>query len=78
MSGLEWRLHTVREQGDAYDGPQQHWIAAVEGRVPLMPTAPCALNTMLISEGIYLSDKLGREVSAEEVLENSVSTAKSI
>jgi predicted dehydrogenase len=78
MDGLEWRLHTVREQGDAYDGPQQHWIAAVEGSVPLMPTAPCALNTMLISEGIYLSDKLGREVSAEEVLENSVSTAKSI
>jgi len=78
MDGLEWRLHTVRDQGDAYDGPQQHWIAAVEGRVPLMPTAPCALNTMLISEGIYLSDKLGREVSAEEVLENSISTARQI
>jgi hypothetical protein len=30
---------------------------------------------MLISEGIYLSDRLGREVSAEEVHEHSVSTA---
>jgi hypothetical protein len=30
---------------------------------------------MLISEGIYLSDKLGREVTAEEVRELSVSTA---
>ena len=40
-----------------------------------MPTAACALNTMLISEGIYLSDRLGREVTAEEVLEHSVSTS---
>jgi hypothetical protein len=30
---------------------------------------------MLISEGIYLSDKLGREVTAEEVEKNSKSTA---
>ena len=34
-----------------------------------------ALNTMLISEGIYLSDRLGREVTADEVREMSVSTA---
>lgn len=78
MEGLEWRLHTVREQGDAYDGPQQHWIAALQGRVPLIPSAACALNTMLISEGIYLSDRLGREVTAEEVREHSVSTAIAI
>jgi predicted dehydrogenase len=75
MDGFDWRLHTVRENGDAYDGPQQHWIAALQGRVPLMPTAACALTTMLISEGIYLSDRLGREVSAEEVLEHSISTS---
>ena len=49
--------------------------AALQGRVELLPTAEIALNTMLISEGIYLSEKLGREVSAAEVLENSVSTA---
>ena len=75
MGSLDWRLHTVRGEGDAYDGPQQHWIAALQGRVPLMPTAACALNTMLISEGIYLSDRLGREVTADEVLEHSVSTS---
>lgn len=33
---------------------------------------------MLISEGIYLSNQLGREVSAEEVREASVSTAVAI
>jgi predicted dehydrogenase len=75
MDGFEWRLHTVRDNGDAYDGPQHHWIAALQGRVPLMPTAACALNTMLISEGIYLSDRLGREVTADEVLEHSVSSS---
>jgi hypothetical protein len=41
----------------------------------LLPTAEIALNTMLISEGIYLSERLGREVTAEEVLAMSVSTA---
>jgi hypothetical protein len=30
---------------------------------------------MLISEGIYLSDKLGREVTADEVRASSKSTA---
>ena len=34
------------------------------------------LKTMLISEGVYLSQKLGREVTPEEVLEKSVSTAE--
>jgi hypothetical protein len=33
------------------------------------------MNMMLISEGIYLSQKLGREVTAEEVQKASVSTA---
>jgi hypothetical protein len=30
---------------------------------------------MLIQEGLYLSDKLGSEVTAQEVIDNSVSTA---
>ncbi|NUP99408.1 MAG: gfo/Idh/MocA family oxidoreductase, partial [Armatimonadetes bacterium] len=57
--------------------PLHHWIAAQQGRVPLLPTAECALATMLISEGIYLSDRLGREVTRDEVLEHSASTAVS-
>ncbi len=75
LSAFEYRLHNVRANGDAYDGPQQHWIATLQGRVPLLPTAELALNTMLISEGIYLSDRLRREVTATEVKELSVSTA---
>ncbi|MBX3015884.1 MAG: Gfo/Idh/MocA family oxidoreductase [Caldilineaceae bacterium] len=75
LDRFDWRQHTVHEVGDVYDGPQQHWIAALQGRVALIPMDEIALNTMLISEGIYLSDRLGREVTAEEVREMSVSTA---
>ncbi len=78
MSAFDWRLHNVATDGDAYDGPQQHWIAALQGRVPLIPSAACALNTMLISEGIYLSERLGREVTPEDVLAHSVSTARTV
>jgi predicted dehydrogenase len=63
---------------DLGDSPQQHWVRALLGRVELLPTAELALNTMLISEAIYLSDKLGREVTADEVIQASVSTAVSL
>ena len=75
LDGASWRWHTVRHNADAYDSPQQHWVAALQGRVKLLPTAELALNTMLISEGIYLSSKLGREVTAAEVVKSSRSTA---
>ncbi len=78
MDAFSWRLHNVQDSGDAYDGPQEHWIAALQGRVPLLPTAEIALNTMLISEGIYLSSQFGQEVTAEEVLAESVSTAVAV
>lgn len=75
LDRFEWRQHAVHEVGDVYDSPQHHWVAALQGRVELIPMDEIALNTMLISEGIYLSDRLGREVTAEEVREMSVSTA---
>jgi predicted dehydrogenase len=71
----DWRWHQLRANQDAYDSSQHHWIAALQGRVPLLPTAQIALQTMLISEAIYLSNKLGREVTAEEVEKASKSTA---
>ena len=77
------RLHGFRQQfvhqiGDTWADPQSHWIAALQGRVNLLPASQIALNCTLISEGIYLSAKLDREVSAEEVRSESVSTAVSI
>ena len=77
------KLHGFRQQfvhqvGDTWADPQSHWIAALQGHVELLPAAHIALNCMLISEGIYLSARREREVSAEEVKAASVSTAVSI
>jgi predicted dehydrogenase len=71
LEKAHFRWNNVRDNGDAFENSQRHWVAALQGRVPLYPTAEIALNTMLISEGIYLSDRLGREVTAEEVKETS-------
>lgn len=71
----DWRWHQLDPMQEAYDSAQHHWIAALQGKVPLLPTAEIALATMLISEGIYLSDRLGREVTPDEVMANSKSTA---
>jgi predicted dehydrogenase len=75
LDSWDWRWGQLRPNHDAYLSPQHHWIATLQGRVELLPTAELALQTMLISEGIYLSDRLEREVTAEEVLKSSKSTA---
>ena len=75
VNGTDWRWHQLKDKEYAYDSAQQHWIAAQQGVVDLLPTDQVALQTMLISEGIYLSDRLGREVTAKEVLAHSKSTA---
>ncbi|MCR8643057.1 Gfo/Idh/MocA family oxidoreductase [Paenibacillus sp. N1-5-1-14] len=69
------RRERMSSDYDAYRSSQHHLIAALQGRVPMLPTAEIALQTMLISEGIYMSSELGREVTAEEVVAQSKSTA---
>jgi predicted dehydrogenase len=78
LNGYDTRRRRLNPDESAYDSPISHWVAALQGRVPLLPTAEIALQTMLISEGIYLSERLGREVSAEEVLSLSQSSAVSL
>jgi predicted dehydrogenase len=75
LGSAAFRWATLGETGEYYSDSQKHWIAALQGKVPLISTAEIALNTMLISEAIYLSDKLEREVTADEVREASQSTA---
>ena len=72
LEQISYRWKNVHQRGDVYDSSGHHWVAALQGRVELLPSAELALNTMLISEGIYLSDQLGREVTADEVRERSV------
>ncbi len=50
-----------------------HFVDSVRGAVDPIPTGEIALNSMRVMEGIYLSDELGREVTAEEVAERSES-----
>ena len=71
------RTRDLRAGTDPGESSQQHWVRALLGRVDLLPTAELALNTMLISEAIYLSDRLEREVTAEEVIQASGSMAVS-
>jgi predicted dehydrogenase len=73
LHAMRYRFNKVRGEEGLYDNSQKHWIAALQGKVELLPTAEIALNTMLISEGIYLSEKRGQEVSVEEIKEASVS-----
>jgi len=75
LGAADYRWHQLEENTDAYDSSQHHWIAALQGRVELLPTSEIALQTMLVSEGIYLSNTLGREVTAEEVISKSQTQA---
>ncbi len=64
---IGWRLHRDNPHADAFYHSQRHWMWAQLGRVPLLDTAGVALRTAEITEGIYLSNHLGREVTAEEI-----------
>lgn len=80
LDGAEYRRRLMGG-GDGpldFDTDQRYWVAALQGKTQLLPLAELALNTMLISEGIYLSDRLGREVTAAEIEEMSVSTAVAV
>lgn len=63
----DWRWHQCDPLTAGYDNSQRHWVWAQLGRVPLIDTAGLALKTSQITEGIYLSGVLGREVTAEEI-----------
>ena len=77
-NNLLGRWKSVLGKDDSFDSSQHHWIAALQGRCELLPTAQIALNTMLISEGIYMSCEQGCEIGADDVLKNSISTAVNI
>jgi predicted dehydrogenase len=73
LGQMNYRNHTVHPENAVYDSSQHHWIAALQDKCELLPTAKIALNTQHIQEGIYLSTKLNREVTADEIKELSVS-----
>ena len=58
-----------------YLNSQTHWVAALRGQCDLLPTKDIALETMRVSEGLFLSSTLNREILAEEIPELCKSTA---
>ncbi len=75
VASADRRWHACDPETAWYDSSQRHWIGSLLGRVTLLPTAEYALSASLISEGIYLSSKSGRELTADEIRAQSVSTA---
>jgi predicted dehydrogenase len=75
LGGSDQRWHSCFPKSVWYDSSQQHWIGALLGEVELLPTHEYGLNTALVSEGIFMSTRLGREVTAEEIRKGSKSTA---
>lgn len=72
LDELAFRWNNTEPGETDWCSAQKHWAAALLGRVQLLPTARLALSAMLIQEGIYLSEQLGREVTAGEVRQRSV------
>lgn len=75
INGDQYRYHQLNPEFEAYDSSQRHWIYALRDEVEMIDTAKIALDTILLSEGIYLSSKLGREVTADEIINMSQSSA---
>lgn len=79
LDAMKYRENTVfAARSKHYESSQMHWISALRGEVELLDTAGIALNTSLIQAGIFLSGKMGREVTAEEVKTLSKSAARVI
>jgi len=70
---LNFRSSTVHPEQNFYRNSQGHWIAALRGECPLLPTAEIALNTQLIQDSLYMSSRLGRQVTTDEVIAASKS-----
>ena len=74
LNDADLRWHRCAPQTRAYDSAQHHWVHALLGRVELIDTAGIALNTMKISEGIFLSAGKKGEVTAAQIEKESKST----
>ena len=76
LKQADWRWHKCDPSTSGVDHSQRHWVWAQLGRVPLIDTAGVALKTALITEGVYLSAHLQREVSAQEIADAPLGTGR--
>lgn len=80
LDGYQKVKHDLADETAAYEDNlwtwhQYHWIRTLRGLEEPIPTAKLGLESMIAMEGLYLSAELGREVTREEIIENSESTA---
>ena len=75
VGGKDYRDRRFDSDFAHHENSQAHLIAALRGECEAIDTAGLALDTMLVSEGIFLSNQLGHELTAEEIRELSVSNA---
>jgi len=75
LGAMNYRNHTVHPENSLADSSAKHWINVLQGRCEHIPTAKIALETSLLQEGIFLSGKLGKELTAEEIRSLTKSTA---
>jgi predicted dehydrogenase len=67
LEDVDLRWHRCIPGTGDVDEPQRHWISALLGRCELIDTAGITLKASLIFDGIFLSQKLGREVTTAEI-----------
>jgi len=75
IAAEQYRRRKIDPSIWVYNNSQAHWIGSLRGLCEQIDTPHIALETMLISEGIFLSHTLGREVTADEIPELSKSNA---
>jgi len=67
IASEDGRLRQVDPAYEYYSGSVPHWVAVLRGQCDLLPTKDIALETMRVSEGIFLSSTLKREVYADAI-----------
>lgn len=67
IGSFERRWHSCDPTAAGFDSPQHNWVYGLLGKIEMIDTAAIALKTAQITEGIYKSAKLGKEVAAEDI-----------
>jgi predicted dehydrogenase len=63
MDGWSYRQGQLRPETAGYAGSQQHWVAGLLGRVPMINTGKIGWRVCQITEAIYKSAQKGKEVA---------------
>jgi predicted dehydrogenase len=71
----QFRRLNIDPSHSLYSNSQKHWIGVLRGECEPIDTPHIGLQTMLISEGLYLSGELNREILADEIPSLSKSNA---